>query len=151
MAELFSYSANMCSFHSGSVPSAGQDTSDIAVNKPGSTSLDSGEPEHKHFSVRFTKDDTTRAGGTGVAWSHCWILSKRKWRKECLSWVNSKCKNTGVGTSECVQGQWWWVVGHRGVARLLRSEAAAGLRICLIRSGFSETFQKGPQSFVVGT
>lgn len=53
MAELFSCSVNMCSFHRDAMPSAGQETSDMAVNKPGLTSLDSGEPEH--FSVRFTK------------------------------------------------------------------------------------------------
>ena len=79
MGELFSCSVNMCSFHSGTVPGAGRGTSDTAVNKPGPTSLDSGEPEHKHFSVRFTKGALQPLQVIlGVAWSHYWISSKRE-------------------------------------------------------------------------
>lgn len=148
MAELFSCSVNMCSFHSGSVPSAGWDTSDIAVNKPGSTGLDSGEPEHKHLSVRFIKGAIQPLQVVlGVAWSHCWILSKRESGGRSVSpWVSSKCKNTGVWTSSAFKdSDGWWGIG--GVARLLRSEAAAGLRMCLIRSGVLWDLPEGTPEF----
>ena len=132
MGELFSCSVNMCSFHSGTVPGAGRGTSDTTVNKPGPTSLDSGEPEHKHFSVRFTKGALQPLQVIlGVAWSHYWISSKREGGGRGVSpGVNRKCKNMGVWKSSAFKdsGGCW---GIAGVARLLRGEAAAGLRVCL--------------------
>lgn len=109
MAELFSCSVNMCSFHRDAMPSAGQETSDMAVNKPGLTSLDSGEPEH--FSVRFTK---------GViqplqVYPRLLLLDfikKRKRRKGCLSLSKQQVQKHGHVKVQCVQGQ-CWVVGHR--------------------------------------
>lgn len=148
MGELFSCSVNMCSFHSGTVPGAGRGTSDTAVNKPGPTSLDSGEPEHKHFSVRFTKGALQPLQVIlGVAWSHYWISSKREGGGRGVSpGVNRKCKNMGVWKSSAFKdsGGCW---GIGGVARLLRGEAAAGLRVCLIRSGVPWDLPEGTPEF----
>ena len=97
---------------------------------------DSGEPEHKHFSVRFTKGVLQPLQVIlGVAWSHCWVSSKREGGGRGVSpGVNRKCKNMGVWKSSvCKDSGGCWGIG--GVARLLRGEAAAGLRVCLIRSG----------------
>ena len=146
MAELFSCSVNMCSFHRDAVPSSGQETSDMVVNKPGLTSLDSGEPEH--FSARFTKGVIQPLQVIlGVAWSYCWISSKRESGGRGVSpWVNSKCKNMGVWKSSAFKDSaGWWGIG--GVARLVRGEAAAGLRMCPVRSGLLWDLPEGTPQF----
>ena len=109
---------------------------------------DSGEPEHKHFSVRFTKGALQPLQVIlGVAWSHCWVSSKREGGGRGVSpGVNRKCKNMGVWKSSvCKDSGGCW--GIRGVARLLRGEAAAGFRVCLIRSGVLWDLTEGTPEF----